>query len=278
MSLVKINFFSKSLNMRTEIAVALPEYPAQREAGDHYKEKFPSGFRWPVLYFLNGFTGDYTDCLTMMPVERFAQETGIAVVMPSGLNSWYEDVEGGPHMSTFIAEELPAAMEAMLPVSECAAGRFVGGLSMGGRGAAVISARYPKRYRAVVCLSAPLHLRNLLENGAGHDRELLEKNLEWVFGKNGNWNSEEYDYTAIATKKLEEGKGLPDMLYLFGTEDPLFPHQFACFLALAEEYRLPVTAKAWDGGKHDFEFWEPAMKEAMIWLASKNRKMEKEDV
>ncbi len=278
MSLVKVNFFSKSLNMRTEVSVVLPEYSAQREAGDHYKEKFPAGVRFPVLYFLNGFTGDYTDCLTMMPTERYAQETGIAVVMPSGLNSWYEDVEGGPGMCTFIAKELPAAMEAMLPVSDQAGERFLGGLSMGGRGAAVISARYPGMYRAVVCLSAPLNLRSLLENGAGHDRELLEKNMERVFGKNRNWDSEEYDYAAIAKRKMGEGIRLPDMLYLFGTEDPLFPYQFPDFLSFAEEYRLPVTANAWDGGKHDFEFWEPAMKQAMTWLASKNRKMEKEEV
>lgn len=278
MSLVKLNFFSKSLNMRTEVTAVLPEYAAQRDAGNDYKEKFPVGLRFPVLYFLNGFTGDYTDCLTMMPVERYAQETGVAVVMPSGLNSWYEDVKGGPLMRTFIAEELPAAMEAMLPVSDDRDTRFIGGLSMGGRGAAVISTRYPERYKAAVCLSAPLDLSNLLDNESGHDKELLGRSLERIFGGTGNLIPEEYDYYAIARKKLAEGQILPDMLYLFGKEDPLFPHQFPDFAAFAAEFCLPAIVEAWDGGKHDFEFWEPAMKRAMIWLASKNRKMEKNEV
>lgn len=278
MSLVKLNFFSKSLNMRSDTAVVLPEYSGQREDGNNYKEKFPAGFTFPVLYFLNGFTGDYTDCLTMMPVERYAQETGIAVVMPSGLNSWYEDIEGGPSMSTFIAEELPAAMEAMLPLSDRADQRFLGGLSMGGRGAAVIAARYPDRYRAVVCISAPLNLLKLLENPGGHDRELLQKSLKRVFGKTDNWNSEEVDYYAMVKKRIQEGLLLPELLYLFGTRDPLFPCQFDEFAAFAEEFRLPAVVEAWDDGKHDFDFWEPAMKRAMNWLASKNRRMEKKEI
>jgi len=278
MSLVKLNFFSKALHMRTEVTAALPEYPAQREAGKHYKETYPVELSFPALYFLNGFTGDYTDGLTMMPMERYAQETGIAVVMPSGLNSWYEDVEGGPCMSAFIAEELPAAMEAMLPISDCADRRFIGGISMGGRGAAVIGARYPGRFRAVVCLSAPLSLPKLLDNAAGHDRELLARGLKRVFGGSENWSSAEYDYYAIARKTMKEGNVLPEMLYLFGKEDSMFPYQYPEFASFAETFGLPAVVEAWDGGKHDFDFWEPAAKRAMIWLASKNREMEKKEL
>lgn len=278
MSLVKLNFFSKALHMRTEVTVALPEYPAQREAGKPYKEIYPAELSFPALYFLNGFTGDYTDGLTMMPMERYAQETGIAVVMPSGLNSWYEDVEGGPCMSVFIAEELPAAMEAMLPISDCADRRFIGGISMGGRGAAVIGARYPGRFRAVVCLSAPLSLPKLLDNAAGHDRELLGRSLKRVFGGSENWSSEEYDYYAIARRTMKEGNVLPEMLYLFGKEDSMFPYQYPEFESFAETFGLLAVVEAWDGGKHDFDFWEPAAKRAMIWLASKNRKMEKKEL
>ena len=188
MSLVRMNFFAESLNMRVEVMAVLPEYPRQRERGENYKEKFPANRKFPVLYFMNGFTGDYTDGLTMMPVERFAQDTGIAVVMPSGLNSWYEDIKGNVHMKTFMSAELPAAMEALLPVSEKAEDRFLGGISMGARGAAMISAQYYDRYRAAICLSAPLYLPELLGQFRKHMqctswRERFLWAIAWLGGR-----------------------------------------------------------------------------------------------
>ena len=42
MSLVRMNFFAESLNMRVEVMAVLPEYPRQRERGENYKEKFPA--------------------------------------------------------------------------------------------------------------------------------------------------------------------------------------------------------------------------------------------
>lgn len=267
MSLVRMNFFAESLNMRVEVMAVLPEYPRQRERGENYKEKFPANRKFPVLYFMNGFTGDYTDGLTMMPVERFAQDTGIAVVMPSGLNSWYEDIKGNVHMKTFMSAELPAAMEALLPVSEKAEDRFLGGISMGARGAAMISAQYYDRYRAAICLSAPLYLPELLLNAAGHDRELMEQSLQLTFG--GLQKEKAYDYYEITEKIIMEGKKIPEMLFLFGKEDPLYLSQYERFVSFANKLSLPAVCEAWEGGRHDFEFWEPAMKKAMEWLKQK---------
>lgn len=269
MSLAKMNFFSKELNMRTEVTVIMPEYPDQRLTGKNYKEKFLSGYRFPVLYFLNGFTGDYTDCLTMMPVERFVQETGIAMVVPSGLNTWYEDIAGGPHMNSFIAEELPAAMEAMLPLSDTADRRFLGGLSMGGRGAAMISARYPDSYRATICLSAPLYLPGVLTSAVNQDPVLLKQNFETVFCDEEKRIDKRYEYYSVAEALIRSGKMIPEMLYLFGEDDPLYPEQFDKFIAFVKKHDLPVLYEKWQNCRHDFEFWEPAMKRSMTWLASK---------
>ncbi len=269
MSLVRMNFFAKSLNMRTDVTAVLPEYPLQRACGEDYKAKFPAESKFPVLYFLNGFTGDYTDGLTMMPVERFVQETGIAVVMPSGLNSWYEDIPGGVHMKTFIARELPAAMEALLPVSDRADRRFLGGISMGARGAALISACYSDYYRATVCLSAPLNLPGLLMDPAEHDKKMIEQSLQLAFGGLENIETEAGDYYAITEKLVKEGRKIPEILFLFGKDDPLYPYQYNRFVRFAERHELPAVCEAWEKGRHDFDFWEPAMKKAMTWLNSK---------
>lgn len=276
MSLVKMNFYSGALHMRTEVTAVLPEYPAQRIDGGSYKEKYLPGFKFPILYFLNGFTGDYTDCLTMMPVERFVQETGIAVILPSGFNTWYEDIRESFCMKQFIAEELPAAMEAMLPISDDASKRFLGGLSMGGRGAAMISAQYYWQYKATVCLSAPLSLPELLTATVYQDDEVLKQSMNTVFHGNETLGEAPYDYYKVTEAVLQDGGIIPEMLYLFGKDDPLYASQYSRFVSFAETHGLPVSCGEWENCGHDFEFWEPAMKKAMAWLGSKLIPQEKE--
>lgn len=117
MSTVQLNLYARCLHFRTEVRVALPEYPNQRNENIPYRQAFEPALRFPVVYLLHGFTGDYTDWTSMIPIERFAAETGFAVVMPHGYNTWYRNVPGGFQMESFIADELPAAVEALLPVS-----------------------------------------------------------------------------------------------------------------------------------------------------------------
>ena len=58
-------------------------------------------------------------------------------------------------------------------------------------------------------------------------------------------------------------------LFLFGKEDPLYLSQYERFVSFANKFSLPAVCEAWEGGRHDFEFWEPAMKKAMEWLKQK---------
>ena len=78
MSTVQLNLYARSLQFRTEIRVVLPEYPKQRNDGIPHKQAFDAATRFPVVYLLHGFTGDYTDWTNMIPIERFAAETGFA--------------------------------------------------------------------------------------------------------------------------------------------------------------------------------------------------------
>ena len=117
MSYLTLNFFASTLNFRTEVKVVLPEYPAQRISSVDRQTAYDKSLTFPVVYLLHGFTGDHSDWFSMVPIERYAQEYGFAVVMPHGYNSWYLNEPRGAHVEDFLFDELPAAMEAMLPVS-----------------------------------------------------------------------------------------------------------------------------------------------------------------
>ena len=49
----------------------------------------------PTVLLLHGLSDDYTQWERMTPIERYANERGIAVIMPDGARSFYTDMKYG---------------------------------------------------------------------------------------------------------------------------------------------------------------------------------------
>lgn len=96
----------------------------------------PRTDHFPTLYLLHGIFGNYTDWVSGTCIQRWAEEKGLAVIMPSGENHFYVDCEAnGERFSEFIGQELPEQMRRLFPLSDKREETFIGGLSMGGYGA-----------------------------------------------------------------------------------------------------------------------------------------------
>lgn len=126
----------------------------------------------PVLYWLSGLTCTEQNFITKAGAQRYAAEHGVAIVAPdtSPRGDGVADAEGydlgkgagfyvnatqvpwAAHyrMFDYVAEELPALVEAHFPVT---AARAISGHSMGGHGALVVALRNPGRYRSVSAFS-----------------------------------------------------------------------------------------------------------------------------
>ena len=76
--------YSASLGMMTGIAVSLPAEGRER----------PDGL--PVLYLLHGLGDNHSCWLRRTAVDRYAEEYGIAVVMPEVQRSFYCDMAHVP--------------------------------------------------------------------------------------------------------------------------------------------------------------------------------------
>ncbi|HQW81644.1 MAG: S-formylglutathione hydrolase [Rhodanobacteraceae bacterium] len=122
----------------------------------------------PVLYWLSGLTCSEQNAMTKAGFQRYAAEHGVIVVTPdtSPRGAGVADAEGydiglgagfyinatqppwAEHyrMHDYIAQELPAMIEAHFPATDA---RSISGHSMGGHGALVIALRAPGRYRSV---------------------------------------------------------------------------------------------------------------------------------
>lgn len=262
MSSISINFFARTLNFRTEVRAVLPEYPSQRDSSVSRKAAYDPDLLFPVVYLLHGFTGDYSDWSGMVPIERYAQEYGFAVIIPHGYNSWYRNVPHGPKVEEYIADELPAAMEAMLPISTKSEDRFIAGLSMGGTGAIYTALKHPARYRAIGSASAVFSLEELVRqyrHGTPDDLEMLDR-TQYIYGT-------EPDICQLYTDLIASGATIPRHLCLYGLQDEMLPFQYRTFETFVKESGAPVTMRVRPGG-HDFSVWDPGIREILEWFST----------
>lgn len=128
----------------------------------------------PVLYWLSGLTCSDQNFMQKAGAMKLAAELGMAIVAPDtsprgdgvpddedgsydfGVGAgFYVDATQAPwdthyKMYSYIVDELPALIEANLPVTR---ERAISGHSMGGHGALVIGLRNPNRYVSVSAFS-----------------------------------------------------------------------------------------------------------------------------
>ena len=126
----------------------------------------------PVLYWLSGLTCSEQNFITKAGAQRYAAEHGTLLVAPDtsprgddvpdaeGYDlgkgaGFYLDATQSPwsrhyRMQSYVADELPALVEAQFPASGA---RSIFGHSMGGHGALVTALRNPGRYRSVSAFS-----------------------------------------------------------------------------------------------------------------------------
>lgn len=168
MAVIRINLFSHALNMVTGANLILP-MPRRNSPG-------PEAL--PVLYLLHGMGDDFSCWLRRTGVERCALAAGLAVVMPDGGLSCYENMVHGPRYRDYVLEELPDFIRRNFPLSCRREDTFIAGCSMGGFGALKLGLARPERFCAIGCFSAA-HVE--YQSHSPRNREILER----VYGKGG---------------------------------------------------------------------------------------------
>ena len=144
MSLIRLDFLSKYLEMHTAVNITLP-MPADADAP---MEDIPS------VILLHDMGDDDSAWMRNVPVERYAMEKGAAVIMPDGMLSCYENMRYGGAFRSYIGKELMDILCAYLPLSRRREKRFIAGCGMGGRGALKFALEHPENYAAAGVFSA----------------------------------------------------------------------------------------------------------------------------
>ena len=262
MAHIQVTYMSQALWRSVPVQVILPADKAAR-SGELLPER-----KFKTLYLLHGLHGSSMDWITRTRIIRWAEAQDLAVVMPSGDNSYYVDrPETQNHYLTFIGEELVEMTRRMFPLSRRREDTFIGGLSMGGFGAILAGLKYPETFSHIVGLSSGLQI---FEQTGGVSERVIRYG-ESTFGPGSMEEIAKTEknprvlLTALAErKKKDPSVQLPKIYMAIGESDSLIESN-RIYKKLFEENGYDLTYVE-APGDHNWDFWDAFIYEAMQWL------------
>lgn len=117
------------------------------------------GERFPAVYILNGYGGDYRVWLkNNRHMQELADAYKMVFVFPDGRNSWYWDTPR-MRMESFFTEDLVPYIDSHFPTLAERGKRAITGLSMGGHGALWLASRHPDIWGSAGSMSGGVDIR-----------------------------------------------------------------------------------------------------------------------
>lgn len=108
-------FLSKALLTPVTVTVILRFLPFDLSVETSLDDIYRINQKFKTLFLFHGMFADADSWLFGTSIELYAQQHGLAVVLPSVRNSFYADLLHGPAYWTFVSEELPRYVRAVFP-------------------------------------------------------------------------------------------------------------------------------------------------------------------
>ncbi len=254
MALFRGTVRSKALGMDTVANVVIPYDIMARDMNPPENDK--------VLYLLHGRHQNADSWCRMSGVERYARKNGFTVVMPEVQLSYYSDMAYGPRYFEYVSKELPEMMNSMFRLPEGREHTFVGGLSMGGFGAAKIALNHPGAYAGVMCFSSGVYILDTMQ-------QCVEKGFFTVaegtaiLGEGFPCKETANDLDDLMVRWPADVKK-PRFYVTCGTEDGLLPLTRRLHSAL-QKNGFDSTEEEWSGN-HDWDFWDASLRKGMAFM------------
>lgn len=226
---------------------------------------------FPTLYFLPGYSANAEELATCLPFRRMSSQYGIAVVIPDGENSFYTDhPERATLNGSFVAQELVDVTRRLFPrLSQRREDTYIGGISMGGYGAAVHGLNNHETFSKIVMMSPAIEADTLL-NGAG---EGLAGAVPGVLFQTVLGGAQAYGESCrnprYSIEKLKaEGGEIPRMHLCCGKQDALVYGACQSFRGFLERQGVCLSYEEGDG-LHDVPYWDEHLEACFRFLKGK---------
>ena len=203
--------------------------------------------RYPVVYLLHGYGGDYSEWQRVGVVEE-AAGLPVIVAMPEGNQSFWVNHHGKEkaRWEDYLVEEVIPYVDSHYRTRAAREYRGVSGLSMGGYGAVILGARHPELFSSIASHSGAV---GALETPAESD---IGKRLAEIFGPSGS--DERKGYDPLATILALEKSDRPHIYIDCGSGDFLLEGNRTFVRELAKG-RVRYEYRELPGG-HTFSYWK----------------------
>lgn len=251
MAKLTMNYYSDALKRNVDLTVILPI-----DNFDYGVGSYPEEQKYPTLYLLHGIYGDHTDWISNTRIMSYVSKYKIAVVMPSGENSFYiNNPFNGAKYQNFIQEELLEVTRNGFPLSRKPYDTYLAGLSMGGFGALINGVGRSDIFGVIGGFSSAIP--NELGSGdlfPGYDFGVDYKPIL-------NETPLAFD---LYQRTLDSKETMPKLYLTCGKQDFIYDkslsyHNFLKKNNIAHEYL------EWDG-EHDWNFWDQSILKFLEYL------------
>lgn len=252
MATMHVEFFSEVLSLMNSMEVIIPQKPKGRKPP------------YPILYLLHGGSGNQTDWLRNTAIERYVEDMGLAVVMPSVQFSFYADQKYCFKYLTYLTEELPEIVREFFHISDRREDTFAVGLSMGGYGAFKLGIVCPEKYAAVASLSGSIDQRNRLTENSDLHNAVMQQMVYNTFGSYEEYDRSINDLHYTLESRIAAGVQLPRFFQACGTDD----HNYRVNTAFHEAFkgRIDLTYEEAPGRGHTWDYWDECIVRVLKWL------------
>lgn len=212
---------------------------------------------YPTLYLLHGSQQNSTSWLRNTGLERYIGNRPLAVVMPTGGNTFFANMVHMTRCFDFITEELPELCQRWFNLIDAPEKRAVAGLSMGGFAAMNAVLNRPDVFGWGASFSGLLDGEVLYTRGYCTDpRGIFGTREEFVQSSNNL-------FTAAQRLAASEGKK-PELLVMIGEQDARLENNVR-LAGHMKQLGLPVTFET-SPGDHTWDFWDMCIRRALGWM------------
>ncbi len=255
----------ESLSMKSALLNTEVNYSIYLPDGYEYSERL-----YPVVYLLNGYTGDETSWIEAGAMQRIVDheiEQGniqkMVIVMPDGDDRLYMNRTDGtyPFEDMFMKELLPY-IESQYRIRKGKQYTAISGLSMGGAGSLKLALKYDKHFGACAAFSSAIFTE---ESVTTSDQEgmngYVKKAMPDMVGAKGkkrlNKSYEEYDVLQLVKTKDPELLKTVQIYFDCGDDDFLTLGNAQLHKELISK-KIPHEYRVRDGA-HTWPFWRESL-------------------
>lgn len=283
LALVPVVFFLSACGKQNKVATSPAVKPNQSQVvtATAYSEKLhldwnydvylPAGYNpaenktYPVLYMLHGLNGNHRNLLERFNSQQILdglihrKNKKMIVVFVDGFNSFYVNQKGGMQMENAVVHDLLPTINKLYKTKTDAAHTAIGGISMGGYGAARFVLKYPHVFGKAVLIS-PSVWYNLPDNNP-----IKMKMHAFTDGKK-NWSDKVYNSLFPSNYLNQESEKNKFFVETTSSDTTVPIKDVNRFVKELRDNHVSVNFIKDSGDNHNWNYWTKVAPNAYSWV------------